>query len=212
MGIKTFLPTKNQFALRNKAKLAKVVDSFGAITPETFVILSLAEFEEVIKKINYPLMIKGPYYRAYYVSTQAELTQRFYELTSEFGYPIILQKVVSGIELNLAGVGDGEGGHLGLVAIKKMQTTALGKIWSAMTIHNPDLSAMAESFLRATNWRGPFELECISDPAGKIYLIEINPRNRYVGLEWYSQCFWIQHPAAVYFFRKGTHQNHVYSK
>ena len=57
-----------------------------------------------------------------------------------------------------------------------MGITALGKVWSAMTIHNPSLLAMAEAFLQHTQWRGAFELECIVDRDGQIYLIEINPR------------------------------------
>jgi len=176
IGIKTYLPTKAQFALRNKARLAKVVSSFGMVTPETIVVSSFRELPEAYRLLEFPLMIKGPYYKAYAVYSESELTKRFQELTAECGYPIILQKMVKGIELNLVGVGDGEGSHLGLVAIKKMETTALGKIWSAITIHNPSLLAIAESFLQYTHWRGAFELECIADSTGQIYLIEINPR------------------------------------
>ncbi len=176
IGIKTYLPTKSQFALRNKAKLSEVVAAFGGVTPRTIVITSLDDLPEATKELGYPLMIKGPYYKAYCVHTESELKQRFYELTAEWGYPIILQEIVTGSELNLVGVGDGKGGHLGLVAIKKMGITALGKVWSAMTIHNPGLLAMAEAFLQHSQWRGAFELECIVDRDGQIYLIEINPR------------------------------------
>jgi hypothetical protein len=52
---------------------------------------------------------------------------------------ILVQKIVKGIELNLVGVGDGNGGHLGLVAIKKMGVTELGKIWSGVTIDDDDV-------------------------------------------------------------------------
>ena len=176
MGIHTYLPTKTQFALRNKARLAEVAKNFGLRTPETIIVTSFQELQEATAELKFPLMIKGPYYKAYSVSSHGETVQRFHQLVAEWGYPIILQKIVSGIELNLVGVGDGKGGHLGLVAIKKMGVTELGKIWSGLTIHHPDLLAAAEAFLQHTQWKGPFELECIADREGTIYLIEINPR------------------------------------
>lgn len=57
-----------------------------------------------------------------------------------------------------------------------MSVTELGKIWSGVTIHHPGLLKAAFAFLQHTQWKGPFELECIADIDGMIYLIEINPR------------------------------------
>lgn len=176
IGIRTYLPTKTQFALRNKARLAEVAGTFGLQIPKTLTVTSVGELQEATAELGFPLMIKGPYYKAYRVSTYGEALQRFHQLGMEWGYPIILQEIVNGIELNLVGVGDGLGNHLGLVAIKKMGVTELGKIWSGMTIHHPGLLSAAETFLRHTCWKGAFELECIADRDGTIYLIEINPR------------------------------------
>ncbi|MBW4522633.1 MAG: hypothetical protein KME16_23550 [Scytolyngbya sp. HA4215-MV1] len=177
IGIRTYLPTKNQFALRNKAKLAALAPQFGLQTPETLSITSLQELQQATTTLGFPLMIKGPYYKAYRVFSQEEARSRFHQLATEAGFPILVQQIVKGIELNLVGVGDGKGGHLGLVAIKKMGVTELGKIWSGLTIHHPGLINAAEAFLQQTHWQGPFELECIAELKGGIlYLIEINPR------------------------------------
>jgi len=176
LGIRTYLPTKTQFALRNKANLAEVAANFGLKTPPTITVTSLSELNKATAKLGFPLMIKGPYYKAYRVSSNGEAVQRFHQLAAEWGYPIILQQIVSGIEINLVGVGDGEGNHFGMVAIKKMSVTELGKTWSCVTIHHQDLMDAAAKFLRHTCWKGPFELECIADSEGEIYLIEINPR------------------------------------
>ncbi len=176
LGIHTYLPTKAQFALRNKANLTEAAKNFGVETPKTIVVSSVQELQEATKELGFPLMIKGPYYKAYKVSSNQEALHRFYHLANEWGYPIIVQQIVSGIELNLVSVGDGKGSHLGLVAIKKMGVTDLGKIWSGLTIHHPGLLKVAENFLQHTQWKGPFELECIADVDGTIYLIEINPR------------------------------------
>ncbi|MGE5659537.1 MAG: carboxylate--amine ligase [Actinomycetota bacterium] len=176
IGIRTYLPTKTQFALRNKANLTEAATNFGVSTPRTVIVTSMQQLQEATTELGFPLMIKGPYYKAYRVSTNGEAVQRFHQLVAEWGYPIIVQQIVSGIELNLVGVGDGEGSHLGLVAIKKMGVTELGKIWSGLTIHHPGLLEVAAQFLQQTQWQGPFELECIADNQGNIYLIEINPR------------------------------------
>lgn len=176
MGIHTYFPTKAQFALRNKAKLAEAAPSFGLKTPKTITVSSVQELQEAIADLQFPLMIKGTYYKAYRVTTVEQAIQRFYQLAAEWGYPIIVQQVITGVELNLVGVGDGKGGHLGLVTIKKMTVTDMGKIWSAVTIHHAGMRLAAEAFLQHTKWKGAFELECISDRDGEIYLIEINPR------------------------------------
>ncbi|MEB3291597.1 MAG: hypothetical protein VKJ24_00410 [Synechococcales bacterium] len=176
IGIRTYLPTKEQFALRNKVKLAEFAPKVGLQTPKTFTVTSLKSLQEAQAELSFPVMIKGPYYKAYRVYSQAEAVSRFHQLAAEVGFPILVQEMVSGIELNLVGVGDGTGGHLGLVAIKKMGVTDLGKIWSGMTIHHPGLIAATEAFLRETQWQGPFEMECMVDRDGTIYLIEINPR------------------------------------
>lgn len=176
IGIRTFLPTRAQFALRNKAQLASVAPDWGLQTPQTFAVTSLEELQQAIAELSFPLMIKGAYYKAYRVSSQEEARSRFHQLAAEWGYPVLVQQIVKGIELNLVGVGDGTGSHLGLVAIKKMGVTELGKIWSGLTIHHPGLLGAAEAFLSQTQWKGPFELECIAANDGTIYLIEINPR------------------------------------
>jgi carbamoyl-phosphate synthase large subunit len=89
--------------------------------------------------------------------------------------PILIQQPTPGVELNLIGLGDGEGGLCGTVAIKKLMTTSIGKIWTGVTIEHPELKRLAERFVAATKWKGPFELECIQDGA-QISMIEINPR------------------------------------
>jgi carbamoyl-phosphate synthase large subunit len=176
IGIRTYLPTKAQFALRNKAKLAELAPQFGLQTPQTFTVTSVESLQKATAELGFPVMIKGPYYKAYRVFSLEEARSRFHQLAAESGFPILVQQIVNGIELNLVGVGDGQGGDLGLVAIKKMGVTELGKIWSGLTIHHPGLIQAAQDFLRQTQWRGPFELECIADRDGTIYLIEINPR------------------------------------
>ena len=94
------------------------------------------------------------------------------------GLPVIVQACVGGTgeELNVVAVGDGEGGLVGAVAMKKLVVTDKGKGWAGITIKDPELLALTERFMRATHWRGPCEVEVIRDRDGDYHLIEINPR------------------------------------
>ncbi len=173
-GIKTFLPTEAQFELRNKDRLADFAGTVGAVYPKTWKIYSVNDLSKIFPEHS-ELMIKGQYYKAYKVNNLVDATKHFTSIAKEWGFPILIQEVVNGEELNLVGVGDGKGGSLGMVAIKKQTVTDLGKIWSGITIHNDDLMKVAEKFVKTTKWRGPFEVECIVDE-NNIQLIEINPR------------------------------------
>jgi len=177
LGIKTFLPNLESFELRNKNKLAKLSEKLGLNYPKTYEISSIKEITDLIreKKLEFPFMVKGNYYKAYKAHNLEEAIEYFYTISNEWGFPILLQEMVTGEEINLVGLGDGKGNLVGAVSIKKLTTTHLGKIWSGITIDNEKLLETAKKFVEATKWRGPFELECMSD-GNEVNMIEINPR------------------------------------
>ncbi len=176
-GIKTFLPTLEQFNLRSKDKLEEVAKNIGIETPKSETVSSYDELVKGIDKLGLPIMVKGIFYKAYRAYTLQEAISYFNKIVAEWGYPVILQQVVSGEEMNVVAGGDGEGNSLGMIAIKKMWITELGKIWTGITIKNEELLKAAQRFIEVYGWKGAFELECIVDlKNNKIYLIEINPR------------------------------------
>ena len=174
-GIKSFLPTEEQFKLRGKDRLPEIAEKIGVKVPETRVVTSYEELSRAVEELGFPVMVKGIFYEAYRAFNISQATSYFNLIVSKWGYPVIVQQVVSGEDMNLVGVGDGEGGHLGLLAIKKLWITSLGKTWTAVTVRNEKLFSLAENFVSNFKWRGAFELECmVSD--SDVYLIEINPR------------------------------------
>ena len=176
LGIANFLPTKEQFRLRSKERLASVGEKIGVKVPKTFTVIDHKGLAQALAETGYPAMVKGLFYKAYKVYSYAEAVEKFNLIASEWGYPILVQQVVNGDEINLVGVGDGSGGHFGFLNIKKLWITQLGKIWTGVTIKNPKMIEAAENFVSEFKWRGPFELEAIYTPEGELYLIEINPR------------------------------------
>ena len=175
MGIKLCLPTEENFELRNKNKLGALSEKLDLIYPKTHEISSIAELEKIAMESEFPLMIKGNYYKAYKAYNLESAIEYFYQISNEWGFPVLVQEVVTGEEINLVGVADGKGTLTGAVAIKKLTTTDIGKIWTGITIHNEKLMQIAKEFVALTSWKGPFELECMIN-MNHIYMIEINPR------------------------------------
>ncbi len=175
-GIKSFLPTRKQFQLRGKDNLPDLAKAIEVDVPETRVVSSPDRLIPCLEELQLPVMVKGTFYKAKRAYTRQEAIAHFQELANEWGYPVIIQEVVTGEELNVVGVGDGEGGHLGLVGIKKSWITSQGKIWTGMTVRHDGMLKATQDLMTHTQWRGPFELECIIGSKGQIYLIEINPR------------------------------------
>ena len=174
-GIKTFLPTEEQFKFRRKDHLPEIANAIGVKVPKTRSVSSYEELNNAVQELGFPVMVKGVFYKAYKAFNISQATSFFDSIVSEWGYPVIIQEVVNGEEMNVVGIGDGEGGHFGLVGIKKLWITSLGKIWTGVTIKNEKLLSATERFVYEFKWRGAFEFECIVNEED-IYLIEINPR------------------------------------
>ena len=175
MGIKLCLPSLENFELRNKNKLDSLSKELDISYPKTIEVTSIEELKDASEKLKFPMMVKGNYYKAYMAHNFESAVEYFYKISNEWGFPILVQEVVQGEEINLVGVADGKGELKGAVAIKKLTTTEIGKIWTGITIKNEKLISIAKDFTKKTKWRGPFELECIAN-MNNIYLIEINPR------------------------------------
>lgn len=176
MGIGMLLPTREQLDLRSKVNLLGLGKKAGIQVPDTAVVSDEAEIYRVHEKVPYPFFVKGVFYGATLATCLDEALSAYYKVVAQWGVPVILQARVSGEELDVVGVGDGEGGLVGAVPMKKMMLTDKGKGWAGITVRDPGLMAVARDFVAATKWRGPFEVEVMRDDQGQYHLIEVNPR------------------------------------
>ena len=175
LGIRLMVPTMSQFKLRSKDRLPELAKAMKIRVPPTRVVQTDEQFATSLSEFGMPVIVKGVFYEAYTAHTTNEAYGHYRSLAAKWGFPIIVQQLVKGDELNVVGVGDGNGKSLGAVAMKKMSITSLGKVWSAVSVRNEAMLLAAENFVEVHRWNGPFELECIvSDD--ELYLIEINPR------------------------------------
>ncbi len=193
-GIATFLPTPKQFKLRGKDRLVEVAPAIELSLPKTRVVSSVDDLNAAMKELTFPLVVKGTHYNALRAYTTQEAFDCFHSMLAQSGYPIILQEIVKGEELNMIALGDGEGGCLGQVGMKKISTTSIGKIWTGVTVRNQPMIDAAYRFMEVYRWRGAFELECIAD-GEKVYLIEINPR--FPAWVYFATAVGVNLPAAI---------------
>ena len=177
MGIRTFLPSSDQLKRRAKDQLPDLARESGVHCPEIRALSQPAFFHNChLEGWTYPLVVKGVFYDAKVVFNATEAVDAFQRIAREWGYPVLAQRFVAGEEYNLAAVGDGSGGLLGEVMMKKRAVTAKGKAWAGVAMNDDKLADAARRLALSLNWRGPLEIEVMCDTKGDYHLIEINPR------------------------------------
>jgi len=122
------------------------------------------------------LVIKGVFYGAEICHSVEDTSIAYDKIVDLWGVPIIVQEFITGTEFDVVAVGDGEGGLVGAVPMKKMYMTDKGKGWSGIVVKGDELMEMTNKFMEATKWRGPCELEILRTATGEHFLLEVNPR------------------------------------
>jgi len=177
LGIRYFLPTPEQLRLRNKDRLPELARHAGIHCPEIRAVTHSGFFYQCQEDgWSYPMVVKGLFYGASIVHNADQAADAFRDIAAQWGFPVLVQRLVEGEEYNLTALGDGCGRMLGEVMMKKMAVTDKGKAWSGVSIFDQTLYDASAALIKAINWRGPLEVEVMRDHHGEYQLIEINPR------------------------------------
>lgn len=175
-GVRTYLPTREQLELRSKLHLAELGERVGLAVPETLVLSEARALYDLHERLPFPIVIKGVFYGARVCHALDEALVAYHDVLARWGAPVLAQRVVRGSEIDVAAVGDGEGGLIGAVPMRKTLLTDKGKGWAGVAIKDPEALALTERFMATTRWRGPCEVELLRDDEGETWLLEINPR------------------------------------
>jgi len=176
MGIKTYLPTDQQFEERHKVNLPEFGEKYDIKVPKSKPVFEMSEIYRLNEDFVYPLLVKGKFYDAY-VAYDAEQARGFFnKISAQWGLPIIIQEFVRGNEYNITGLGDGKGNTIAAVPMRKQYITDKGKAWGGISIADEKMLELTNHFVKQTKWRGGFELELMKTQEGEFYLLEINPR------------------------------------
>lgn len=175
-GIRTFVPALEAIERASKPNLHRLSDGSRIRVPDSEAVVTPDGLERLIRRFGLPLVVKGLYYGAQVVHSEADARTAFRQFEAAWGVPVIVQRFVDGIEFNVSALGDGTGHMFGAVAMRKLALTDKGKGWSGVTVNNPELIALAEAVVGALSWRGPLEIEVMAEQGGDMWVIEINPR------------------------------------
>jgi len=176
VGISTYLPTLKQFDERNKSNLSAYGNKYGVNVPRGTEVFSIADLDNTLKSMNYPVMIKGKYYDAYPAYSLEQAVNYFTKTSAKWGFPVIVQEFIKGTEVNVIALGDGKGNLIAAVPMRKQYITDKGKAWGGITIDDKTMLDLAKKIISQTKWKGGMELELIRTADNKLYLLEINPR------------------------------------
>lgn len=176
IGIATFLPSLEQFDARDKINLFEFGNKYGLSVPKDKTIFSVSELSGCAESFDYPLVVKGKFYDAIIAHTLEQAQKAFYKLSAKWGFPIIVQQFITGTEINIAVLGDGNGTAISIIPMRKMYITDKGKAWAGITLEDPALLQIAQKFVAATKWKGGCELEIMRTAEGELFIMEINPR------------------------------------
>ncbi len=175
-GIMTMLPTEEGLKIRSKALFTRLGD-LGINVPRGKTLTDISSIYHLEDIFDFPVMVKGQFYEAYAAHSPMEVEQYFRQLSTKWGLPVIVQEFINGEEYDVVALGDGKGGVIGAVPMKKMQLTDKGKAWGGITIEDPAMEAFVIDIINKLKWRGPCEIEIMKSKKTKeFFLIELNPR------------------------------------
>ena len=175
-GIKTFLPTLEQFEERHKSNLPEFGEKYGLSVPFSKNIMRIDEIDTLKDDFEYPLMVKGKFYDAFLAYNEEQVRMNYNKISAKWGLPVIIQEFIKGTEVNVVALGDGEGNTIGAVPMRKQYITDKGKAWSGITLDDPKLLDLTNKIIKAMKWRGGMELELVKSIKNELFIIEINPR------------------------------------
>jgi len=176
MGVNTFLPELNLLEQLDKMHLHEFGKKQGIKVPSTKFITSPDDLVNSEHDLDFPLMVKGKYYEAFPAENKEQLIHFYHKLAAKWGLPVVIQEIVKGTEIDVVGLGDGQGETIGAIPMRKLYITDKGKGWSGVTLEDEKLIEITRKFVASTKWRGGFELEFMRTDRDEFYLLEINPR------------------------------------
>lgn len=177
LGIRLLSASRDQIKDRSKDRLPELCRKLAIPVPYTKTVADPDFFDWCqTEGWSYPLVVKGVFYDAKVAVNAAEAKAAFRAILADWGHPILVQKFLPGHEINLTALGDGKGGLVAPVMMRKCALTAKGKAWAGIAVDDESLRIMAASLVKELRWNGPLEVEAMCGEDGRLYLIEINPR------------------------------------
>ena len=177
-GIKTLLPNQEDLDSVKKISLPYFCYQNDILTPNTIHVPNVSNVPFYADQIGYPLIVKGTIADSKKVHSRENTIYEASRLNAKWGGGVLLQPYIEGDEYVVAVVCRQDNSILGMTPVRKLGINERGKGVVGSVIEDPQLEKHARAIIKKLHWRGPLELEFISQQqeAGRFYLIEINCR------------------------------------
>ena len=166
-------------ALRSvKKPAAAVADALGLGAPLSLPLSAPAsDLAAFGRTRGWKVWLKGPFYEAQRVASWSHLLTVRDHMKAVWGSDDLhVQAHVAGHEESVAFAAY-RGMLLGTCAMTKGASTGEGKTWAGTASEvDADLLSRITQFVADTGWTGGAEIEMVRDPAGRRWLLEVNPR------------------------------------
>jgi diaminopimelate decarboxylase len=166
-------------ALKRIAKPAVQAHQGLPVKIPTYVSTELSDWDlhAFCREHGWRVWLKGPYYDAARTPSWDIFEAARNSLAKVWSTDkLFLQAHISGYEESVM-LSAYQGELLGCVSMRKRDVTAEGKTWAGDVSEVPEeFAAPLRRMAKELNWTGGGELEMVRDPAGQLWLLEMNPR------------------------------------
>lgn len=176
----------------DKYKTAQFAESLGVSSPKCFIVLKEALDALESNEIEFPLILKPRWgqgsigikkvrtikeLKAAYLLINAELLEAGLEYLAgeQKDYQVLIQQFVKGREYGADVVNDLKG-HFAACFVKYKFSMRFGETDAAETISMSEIEEHCRTIAGATKHPGILDADFIMSDAGRIYLLELNPR------------------------------------
>lgn len=180
MGVQTLLPSREAFEKRRKLNLftGRPRRDWGVFEiPKTYRAGSELEVMNAVRKLGYPVVIKGPISESIAADNAWEARTAWFQIREKGIEEALVQPKIEGDHFAVAVICDRDHETRAVLTAKKLSKCDRGSTWGAANTRQPGLEAAFTAFLKHLGWCGPAEGEFIRDQQSERFsLIEVNPR------------------------------------
>lgn len=173
LQINTFLPTQNQFEMCKSNNIDIVSKRYGFLTPVNQL---LFDSKTLSAMFDFPVALKGKYEDWQLAKSPEQFHGYFNKISSQWGMPVLAQKVIKGKWVSVAALGNGKGDTIGAVAVEKQNLTSKSDNLVYITVNDTETINAVKLFIQSTNWQGACTFGFTRTEKNELYLLDITPR------------------------------------
>ena len=177
LGIRVMVASEAALFICRKENLYRLAQMAAVDLPYSVAFSDRRQITTTVSHFAYPLIVKAATGEAMVAYSLEEAIVFSHRLSSQWGWPLIVQEFVKGDEYCVASLADRRQIVLGSVCMKKILKMKNGTAWMGATEKDETLLKLSNRIVERLKWVGPLEMEFIKEQISQRYfLIEINPR------------------------------------